>query len=542
MFICRHHKHIYRPSQFLSMLLPFFSGFAASSFPFQVGIGGVSWSKAPFAAKSLPGLHICPERRPAIQWGYRESQLLLPFPSAESTIFPCPMWLDDSQIEKWRSLLGKPAPVYYHFFIDNISERVPISNGSHFYSHFDILVDPESSAESPKFEIRPGLPIAIVHQDNPTLHPGFFVNLSFGVALGSAPEVRVSTVKPTSVSVLLCTIVLFAPAVWVFWVNRGKFPSLPPMIDVRTLPRFNANLYFFTGAGMTELLRFWIMALLPGSPSVSVFLNIAMLSAIPASLFRAWGARRTGQYVADVEISAFADLGLSFAMVGLVGATIVSRFLFDAFRGPSYLASAVLYFGNIGGLMMSAQAPGLAVMAALPPRTHFFVQDRSKKWVWPSYFHLIVYGLVTAALYHPLVVHAIDWVFDDAQIDFAWIATWLTVSSAFAAFYGMIRTVGRLNTGKGLWQDDHMLFHALPLILVAVDATARAFLVKGLFWLDINGLAWCGIAGLTLAMSQFTFGTMASFGISFLFVYIAVIRGHVVAADGDNAELNPARP
>jgi hypothetical protein len=206
---------------------------------------------------------------------------------------------------------------------------------------------------------------------------------------------------------------------------------------------------------------------------------------------------------------------------------VVSTFVFDAFRGLSFRAYFVLCVGYVCASFTTARTPGLIITKIIKASEHrWFVADHQKPWVTPNFFGIVVYGLFAVLPLHPLIPHVLDWVFGEVLIDLKWIVTCVGVYIASVAFFGLLRTIQRLHTGKGLWQDDHILMHMLPAMFLLADGAIWAFFVKQLWIFDLNGLAFCGIAICAVATIALAFGTMASYGPSFMFVYVAIIKPH----------------
>jgi hypothetical protein len=438
------------------------------------------------------------------------------------------MWLDDPQIDSWRALLTHPPPLYIRFFINNISQKVHIANGTHFYTHYSVTIDPNFTIQNPGFAVTPLDPVAIVHQDDPNLRPGFLLNLTFAVFYGSAPPVA-TPASPVGISIAwVIFFVFFLLTLLLFLVNLNKFVTLPAMIDVRSRPVYSQNLHFFTCAGLTELIRLGIASVVfdPADTSVALFANLSLVSAVLPSLFRVWAARSTGQFVSDFDYSAFPDLGLFFTATPLLGFPVLTRLLFGAFRGLPLWHYPILYAGQAFGLLMTSSTPGLMLLTAMPWKPPYFIAKENRKMAFPSFFRLTVYGVLSATLANPIVAYVMGLVYDDVKLDFLYLTAIVLSYAAFCGFVGLWRTIERLTTGKGLWQDDHMMMHAMPALLAAANAIYRAFCCHKLYWLDISGVALCGFACSGVAAAAFTFGTMASWGISFVFVYFAIIRVH----------------
>jgi hypothetical protein len=162
----------------------------------------------------------------------------------------------------------------------------------------------------------------------------------------------------------------------------------------------------------------------------------------------------------------------------------------------------------------------------------WFTPRADRRWTLPSLFPTAAYGVAGAAALWPLVPHALAWIWGEAVLDVNWIVLWVTVYVAWAAFAGMLRTLRRLNTGKGNWQDDHILVHALPGLLLVAETARQALVLRGIQLLDLVGMAFCGMVAGAIGGIALVFGVMASFGLSFLFVYIAVMRNHTGEVDG----------
>jgi hypothetical protein len=261
-------------------------------------------------------------------------------------------------------------------------------------------------------------------------------------------------------------------------------------------------------------------------PSPSVFVSLGLLATIPTAYVHASFVRKTGYFLNEIDLGMYAITGL--LVLGVVPGTIglISQLLLDSFRGPTVPQFFVLnVLGGLSGILMARLGARMALIS-VPAARSWFTDSQAKKSSSSGLFHTVVYPVCVALLFHPLVVHLIDVVYGDTPVDFNWVLTLLTGYCAFAAFMGLWRTITRLNTGKGLWVDDHILLHAISGLAIASETAVRVFAVKGLSLDDFIGMGFCGAAALSLMTAAVAFGTMASFTASFAFVYTAIISPH----------------
>jgi hypothetical protein len=482
----------------------------------------------------MPGIHTCLNKSLQIEHSLRESRLIIPF---NSTYFipHCSMWLTNLQIDSWNSLLETPDIPFYRFYVNESYRVVPLSNGTHFFTHFTIVIDKEFGRREPKFNVIPQNLMRFAGEENPLKHPGFYVNFSFSEVIEDVSEggesVRVELIPITWV---LFSLLLFLPAVWLFWINHTKFLSVPQFTDIHAQPTFYQNLAFFTASGQTEVLRLWALTLLADRARITytTFLNYGLLAAILPSLFRVWVARKSGELMFHADFSGFIHISSCFTNAPLIFAVIVSSHIFGALRGLPLFHYLVLVPGYVTASYVTARSPGLAFLAAFPQsRRPWFVKKKERQWTLPSPTEF-AFGAVGTLILRPLISHALAWLYGEVVLDIGRIAFWVTAYSAWDAFGGMLRTVRRLNNGKGLWQDDHIFVHAIPALLLPAEVVWTAFWVRGLHIADFAGVAFCGLTAGAFGAMALVFGTMASFGVSFVFVYVALMRNHVGEVDG----------
>jgi hypothetical protein len=126
---------------------------------FKIGIGGISWKESAFAARSVPGIHTCSTRRLSYSYSLQENQVLLN--SSNNTVGPsnvhsldhCTLWLTNPEIARWKSIAAKPSAPYYHFFVNGCMQQLPVLNGSHFFTQWLVVIDPNVDDFCPRFEV-----------------------------------------------------------------------------------------------------------------------------------------------------------------------------------------------------------------------------------------------------------------------------------------------------------------------------------------------------------------------------------------------------
>jgi hypothetical protein len=430
------------------------------------------------------------------------------------------MLLNDDNIDTWNPIITKPTTPYYRFYVNGVRRHVPVHNGTHFFTSFALNMLSESD-----FNVSGQNPIKIEKTDDPTIRGipfNFSVTYTVSSYISSTPPIR----DTTSISWAICSLLLFIPTAFLFMLNKAKFVSVPLLTDARTLPDFHANLNFFTCAGLIEYLRLWLFAIFSNVSSRSTFASLGLLATFPIAALHASFVRKTGYYLNEIDLGMYSILGLIVLGVMPDGIAFISRLLFDSFRGPTLAQFFVLNCLCGWSLILTARLGARMALIAVTKRQPWFTDNPVKKSSDTGFFYIAGYAAVVGLLLHPLVVHLVDWVFEDAPLDFNWLLTLVTIYCAFAAFFGLMRTFHRLSAGRGVWTDDHILLHAIPGVAIAGDVVIRAFAVKNLGLDDAIGMAFCGAAALTLLTAVVAFGSTASFVSSFSFVYVAIISGH----------------
>jgi hypothetical protein len=166
----------------------------------------------------------------------------------------------------------------------------------------------------------------------------------------------------------------------------------------------------------------------------------------------------------------------------------------------------------------------------------WFVMDKKKKSSTPNWPLMVTWAAFGIALLSPLLSHLFAWVFAEVDLDLCFIAVVALVYTAAAAFIGLCRTIRRLNTGKCLWSDDHMIPHLIVAGGVAALGLYQGFVVREVDLLDVTTVAYLSAVTMGLAALALAEGTFGSFVTSLLFVYFAIVRPHIAEPEKETAE------
>jgi hypothetical protein len=460
----------------------------------------------------------------------------------------CRVRLTDPDIDYWNRLLEKPSLPFFRFFANDSVRTVPASNGTHFYTHFTFLLD------WPKFRVDPSLPVKIVKQSDPRLRPGYFLNVTFAARLTSLhdsdrPPARRELTSPIWPFV---SIVLFLPTAFLFAANLPKFVSLSQLTDTRTLPKFAMNVMFFSAGGLMELSRLLLVCAFHDVRHwrLLVVLNTGIFAGIIPALLRIWMSRTLGVMISEVDCPAFVHLSVCFLATLPLAITALSKYIFGAFRGPTWYVYPIVFAGYLTSVFPIARCAGVVLLLVGTTGPCWFVEDRNKKPSKPSWLLIIAWAAFGIALLWGLLRHLFAWVFAEVDLDLCLIAVVTVVYAAAAALMGLWRTIRRLNTGKCLWSDDHIVPHLLVAGGVAAVALYEGFVVREVDLWDVTTVAYLSAVAMAVAALAIAEGTFGSFVTSFLFVYFAIVRPHVAEperavevhkelSEGDTASVLP---
>jgi hypothetical protein len=329
---------------------------------------------------------------------------------------------------------------------------------------------------------------------------------------------------------LLCFL-FFIPTIFIFMVNKPKFVTVSTLIDTRTLPEYIANLQFFSTCAASELFRLLVLSLLSSWIPITypLFMNIGIFTSAPISILRVWLSRVSGTYLSETDFTAYVLVSLAFTVSAPVAVTLGSWIIFKTFRGFPWYSDILFLVGYMATLTVHTDALAHFVILAMPARKSVWFVKRptgDKRRSQYSLFGFLVYGCAGAAIVWPLMQHVVDWIFGDVTFDLNFGFIIVLGFVAFASFFGLLRSIERLKTGKASWHDDHMVAQLYAAFALVPPTVIYVFLVKKLWILDILGLAALAAPTATIVSFTFVFGTGASYLSSFWFVHEAIIRPH----------------
>jgi hypothetical protein len=443
----------------------------------------------------------------------------------------CQGWLTNAQIDQWNSLLTDGATRYYHFFVNDCFKSVAFGINSSAYTDFTFVIDPNVWDGCPNFQILPNQPVQIQKQEDPRKHEGFYLSVSVHVRF--EPLSGESNALPmrhrTHFIFPFLALLLFLPTSLLFFLNRTKFTSVTELNDTRTLPQFSVNLLFVSAIGVMEISRLILLFVFYDDASLTPFIavNVGVFATLPSAIIRVWMARITGVIISDSAFVSFAQVGASYVSHAPLLAAATARFVFNAFRGANWIEIPLQLVGVMFATYAFPRAVGLAfIHSTQSQKINWFRAATEKKPSSFSKLGFLAYGLVGACLVWPAARLAIDWLFGDVIMNTAFAVTSGLAFTAYASFFGLLKTLHRLKSGRSLWHDDHMTMQFLPAFCIAVCMTLYCFLIRKLYIFDLVGIGSCGALISWVGLLTVAFGTLGSYFPSLLFVYLTIVKPH----------------
>lgn len=502
----------------------------ASEVPYHIEIGGVSWKTGKIRAERMPGIHDCPKFSYDIERSLRENRIKLHFNDSmigEEFKFiqkHCEMLLSERQIDQWRSLLTKDA--FYRFFVNGIERRVPASNGSLIYSTFEIRIDRETPAGQHRFEVIPLDPVDIVHEQDPMKKDVFPWTSTFKLSIGKVENDYPITYKEqeTSREYVVLSWCLFIPTVILFLVSRRKFISANFLHDISTLPWFIHNVLFFAMCGFVELLRFTISAfIMDSNASFSKFANIGVFLYAIAAIVRSWIGKITNTMIIEADYIGFVLLDLIFIGIAPTSFMVINTVLFRPFRGYGAMNSICNNFGILTASYFVAKgASAASAVLFRDVNTYFKRPEALRTKAGP--LGVILYGVGGAAIVSWAIPLIFDWLYGDCKLDLQFIACIVIALAAYASFFGLMRTINRLKSGKNHWHDDHLYYQLVIIVILGIEILWYIFGVKKVHILDFLSILSGGYCALSVIGITYSVACCGSYLTSFVFVYVTLIK------------------
>lgn len=130
----------------------------------------------------------------------------------------------------------------------------------------------------------------------------------------------------------------------------------------------------------------------------------------------------------------------------------------------------------------------------------------------------------------PVISTVLDWVWGDSAVDLVLVTSVVLLETAYAAFFGLWRTISRLKNGKAHWHHDHVTYQVFVATFVAIECfiyvAYRRLYTGDLYLVDLIGLAQLGIAAGGVVFLAFVICVCGDYLVSFCFVYISIISPH----------------
>ena len=130
----------------------------------------------------------------------------------------------------------------------------------------------------------------------------------------------------------------------------------------------------------------------------------------------------------------------------------------------------------------------------------------------------------------PTISTFLDWVCGDSALDLVLVTSAVILETAYAAFFGLWRTISRLKNGKAHWHHDHITYQVFVATFVALECLIyvvyRRLYTGELYIPDVFGVAQLGIAASGFVLLTFAICVCGDYLVSFLFVYVSIIRPH----------------
>jgi hypothetical protein len=315
-------------------------------------------------------------------------------------------------------------------------------------------------------------------------------------------------------------------------LRKDNFPFVTELTDVRTLPKFRANLIFYSAIGLFEFARLIAYAAFYDGFDLNDFLNLGIIVAAPSGLARIWLGRVTDESMDDLFFTVFVQAGMSFFNAEVAILAVASRLIFGAFRG----GSRSLFLMRVVVLPLAVHSfcrtCGIPFIHTWPSRKASWFRKTDQRIPSAySFWYFALYGIAGFVILAPIVPHTFDAIYREVEVDTNYLLVFVSAFMAYAAFFGLLKTVRRLQTGRLHWHDDHITMQGFVTVPFALFALYYAFAVKQLSVFDVTGLAFCGLGFGALVSSPVVFGTAASYFVSVAFVDVALIRRKLQAVD-----------
>jgi hypothetical protein len=288
---------------------------------------------------------------------------------------------------------------------------------------------------------------------------------------------------------------------------------------------------FLSCVGLTELVRYFILSLFYDKYSFTPFivLNVGIISSFLAAYLRVWIARTIGTILFDHDFINFVYLQLTFGSQFLIAASLVGYFIFGAFRRVRWIVIPVQFLGPSWAAYAFARGIGLPFLTiSRPNHMTWFRVVTDKPSSSFSFVGFLLYGIGGVFILRPMGKLVVDWLYGESPFDATCILLHGIVFTAYAAFFGLWKTIHRLRTAKSSWHDDHIRMQFFPSLGLMIGMAVYVFWVKKLYVFDILGMVYSGITIFATGVVAISWGTFGSYLPSLLFVYFVIVKPHYV--------------
>jgi hypothetical protein len=473
-----------------------------------IGLGGISTKQNPLLYEKIPGFHSCDSKSFPVMRSFFENRVLLDF-SRQKTLQHCSLFLNHSNLEMWRKLAHDDA--FIRFSINGVVKRLPFidpsTSGPYIFTEFLFTVSKDGPFQG-----------IVQAQQSYLLKENSTMNIIFSLSSADFDLLSIDS-EYVSLAIFVFSVVLLFFVVILICFYRSKFPtiSLLHFIDIwRISDRFHTE-NLISGFGLHFSVSFLIFS------ALSIFFTMTVPSVIVFSLI---GAIASGyvfsslctylQFVQPSRLMSWVSIPAAFSAFELL--TFVNQLFSDSFCGlplwqlvPANIVWLIaLSFSYSLGLRMGLGNPVKLPFAAELQRS----RSRLFDCFTPSLSVILSFLFVRAA-----VDHIYEVLLDDYEIDFSLIGAIILMQIGIFALSAIRRTVRKVQSFSGHWQDGHIWPSALLAIFAGLYELADLYGVR-----EISPNVWQSLtisigALFAIATSIFGISTAAGYYIAIYFVH-----------------------
>ena len=501
----------------------------------KYSVTGVVWSKSKFFMKSIPFVHKCPRKELKYEYGLRENRLILEFDKAVrlnnsvSVIDHCSGFIDSTEMEFWNGILERNDDMAYKMYVGDEYKLVPMKIGKLFFTEFKFIVD--TTRTNVRFDVLPMNPVS--------MSTATAVSMKFFVENKQLPDsvlpgTKIDSREQTHLIVLLMSFLAFFPTVALFMSYQKSMFGANVLNDTMKLPFALLNLILFTSIGALEISRLLFVTIWYYDRDVNYrgLVNIEWVFLVPVSFLCTWLQVKTSYMGALTDqMSMFATIGGLFYVFAPRLVSLVCL-VFGGFRGRSFTYDLGHCVGSFFSTFCFARAAGFCWRGLIRrlPRPWCRVNANAINEYIAFYSSMFPYGIIGGLLMIPVISTVLDWVWGDSAVDLVLVTSVVLLETAYAAFFGLWRTISRLKNGKAHWHHDHVTYQVFVATFVAIECfiyvAYRRLYTGDLYLVDLIGLAQLGIAAGGVVFLAFVICVCGDYLVSFCFVYISIISPH----------------